>query len=110
MYDYEVPGTGTFFQCCGSGRMRMFVPDLNFSHPGSESTSKNLSFLAHKIVSQLSEYDPGCSYRFRIPDPGSDFLPIPDPGVTKAPNPGSRSATLPFLAYCNRSFDDFVCD
>ena len=28
----------------------------------------------------------------RIPDPDADFLPsrIPDPGVKKAPNPGSR--------------------
>ncbi len=32
--------------------------------------------------------DPG----FRIPDPDADFLPsrIPDPGVKKVPNPGSR--------------------
>jgi hypothetical protein len=28
-----------------------------------------------------------------ITDPDLDFLPIPDPGVKKAPNPGS--ATLP---------------
>jgi hypothetical protein len=29
---------------------------------------------------------------FLIPDPDADFLPsrIPDPGVKKAPNPGSR--------------------
>ncbi len=36
------------------------------------------------------KYDPGCSSRIRIPD----FLPIPDPGVKKAPDPGSGSATL----------------
>jgi hypothetical protein len=32
----------------------------------------------------------------RILDPDTDFLPcrIPDPGVKKAPNPGSGSATL----------------
>jgi hypothetical protein len=31
-----------------------------------------------------------------IPDPDADFLPsrIPDPGVKKAPDPGSGSATL----------------
>jgi hypothetical protein len=29
-----------------------------------------------------------------IPDPDLEFLPIPDPGVKKAPNPGSGSATL----------------
>jgi len=27
-------------------------------------------------------------------DPDLDFLPIPDPGVKKAPDPGSGSATL----------------
>jgi hypothetical protein len=31
-----------------------------------------------------------------ILDPGLDFLPIPDPGITKAPDPGS--ATLLFSA------------
>jgi hypothetical protein len=36
------------------------------------------------------KYDPGCSSW--IPD--ADFLPIPDPGVKKAPDPGSGSATL----------------
>jgi hypothetical protein len=30
----------------------------------------------------------------RIPDPDGDFLPIPDPGVKKPPDPGSGSATL----------------
>jgi hypothetical protein len=34
------------------------------------------------------EYNPACSSR--IPDPYPDFLPIPDPGVKKAPEPGSR--------------------
>jgi hypothetical protein len=29
-----------------------------------------------------------------IPDPDLDFLPIPDPGVKKAQDPGFRSATL----------------
>jgi hypothetical protein len=29
-----------------------------------------------------------------IPDPDLDFLPIPYPGVKKAPDPGSGSATL----------------
>jgi hypothetical protein len=31
-----------------------------------------------------------------IPDPDLDFLPIPDPGVKKARDPGSGSATLRF--------------
>jgi hypothetical protein len=29
-----------------------------------------------------------------IPDPNPDFLPIPDPGVKKTLDPGSRSATF----------------
>jgi hypothetical protein len=29
-----------------------------------------------------------------IPDPDLDFLPIPDPGVKKAPNPGSGSTMV----------------
>jgi hypothetical protein len=30
-----------------------------------------------------------------IADPGSAFFPLPDPGVKKAPDPGSGSAKLP---------------
>ncbi len=39
---------------------------------------------------------------FWIPDPDADFLPsrIPDPGVKKAPNPGSGSATLQQFFCC----------
>jgi hypothetical protein len=55
-------------------------------YPGSEffsildpgSTSKNLSIFAQEIV--------------LVREP--DFLPIPDPGIKKAPDPGSGSATL----------------
>jgi hypothetical protein len=45
------------------------------------------------------KYDPGCSSR--IPDPDADFLPspIPDPGVKKASDPGSGSATLVYLSF-----------
>ncbi len=76
-------------QCCGSG---MFIPDPNFTSriripdprskrfrildPGSESASKNLSFLTQKVVPKLSEI----WSRMFIPYPGSDILPIPDPG------------------------------
>ncbi len=43
-----------------------------------------------KMVSKLSEIWSGLF----IPDPDPDFLPISDPGVKKAPDPGSGSATL----------------
>jgi hypothetical protein len=80
------------------------IPDPTFYHPGSElspsripdpgSSSKNLSILTpqkrKKWFLSSKKYDPGCSSR--IPDQDADFLPswIPDPGVKKAPNPGSR--------------------
>jgi hypothetical protein len=80
------------------------IPVPNFFHPGS--TSKNLSILTQKMVSEHSKvrmirvFIPG-------PDPGF-FYPsrIPDPMVKKAQDPGSAilvmlSATVPtskFLA------------
>jgi hypothetical protein len=86
-----------YSQCCGSG---MFIPDPNFFHhgsrvkklpdPGSASASKNLSILTQNIVSKLSEILSGMF----VPDPDFDFLPIPDPVVKKASDPGSGSATL----------------
>ncbi len=91
-----------FIQCCRSG---MFIPDPNFSfpdpnffHPGSVfflspgSASKNLSILTQKLFLCSRKYDPGCSSRIRI----LIFYPsrIPDPGVKKAPDLGSGSATL----------------
>jgi hypothetical protein len=42
------------------------------------------------MVSKLSEIWSGLF----IPDQDHDFLPIPDPGVKKAPDPGSGPATL----------------
>ncbi len=59
------PGS-EFFPIPDPGSKRF--PDL-----GSASASKNLSILNQKIVSKLDsqKYDPGCSSRIRIPDPGS---------------------------------------
>ncbi len=74
------------YQCCGSG---MFIPDpgSDVFHPGS--ASKNLSILTQqKWFLSSRKYDPGCLSR--IPDPDPYFLPILDPGVKKAPDPGSR--------------------
>jgi hypothetical protein len=65
-----------------------------FSIPDPGSSSKNLSILTPKKAKiwflSSKKYDPGCSSR--IPDLDADFLPsrIPDPGVKKVPNPGSR--------------------
>jgi hypothetical protein len=56
----DIPNPGTEF----------FIPD-----PGS------------KRLPYDDDADPGCSSR--IPDPDLVFLPIPDPGIKKAPDPGS---------------------
>jgi hypothetical protein len=77
------------------------IPDPTFFHPGSRIRTvsnpdphQRISILtpkkAKKWFLSSKNYDPGCSSR--IPDPDADFLPsrIPDPGVKKAPDPGSR--------------------
>jgi hypothetical protein len=91
------------YQCGGSG---MFIPDpgSDFFHPGSRIRTvsipgsriliKEFKYFnpkkSKKWFLNSKKYDPGCSSR--IPDPDADFLPsrIPDSGVKKAPNPGSR--------------------
>jgi hypothetical protein len=74
----------------------MFVPDPTLFHPGSRIRIKEFKYFNPKKPKKWfissRKYDPGCSYR--IPDPDADFLPIPDPGVKKALDPGSGSATL----------------
>jgi hypothetical protein len=74
----------------------IFPSRILFQNPGSASASKNLSILTHKKILFRSsrKYDPGCSPWIQIPDPDLDFLPIPELGAKKAPDPGS--ATLPF--------------
>ncbi len=78
------------------------IPDPTFFHPGSRirtvsipdpgSSSKNLSILTPKKPKtwflSSRKYDPVCSSRIRM----QTFYPsrIPDPGVKKAPDPGSR--------------------
>ncbi len=70
-----------------------FIPDPNFSIKDPESSSNNLCILIQKIVFKLSEI----WSRFFILDPDPDFLPIPDPGVKKAPDPISGFATLKYI-------------
>jgi hypothetical protein len=66
------------------------IPDPNCLHPGS--SSKNLRILTPKKPKKWflssKKYDPGCSSRIRM----LTIYPsrIPDPGVKKAPDPGSR--------------------
>jgi hypothetical protein len=78
----------------GSSQIRIFsIPDPKFYIPDLGSASKNLSILTQKIVSKLF------GTIIRVVYPGSRILVfypsrIPDPGVKKAPDPGSGSATL----------------
>ncbi len=65
------PGS-EFFSIQDSGSQIPF-----FSIPDPGSASKNLRILSQKWFLSSMIYDPGCSSRIRIPDPG--FLPIPDP-------------------------------
>jgi hypothetical protein len=80
----------------------MFIPDPTFFHPGSRIRIKEFKYFNPKKTKKwflsYRKYDPGCSSR--IPDP--DFLPIPDPGVKKAPDLGS--GTLAYITVIH--FDD----
>jgi hypothetical protein len=70
-------------------------PDPNCLYPGSRIRIKEFKcFNPKKWFLSSRKYDPGCSSR--IPDTDADFYSsrIPDPGVKKAPDPGSGSATL----------------
>jgi hypothetical protein len=54
-----------------------------------------IELFAQKIASKLSKvwvWDPGSG--IRDPGSGKNLFRIPDPGVKKAPDPGSGSATL----------------
>jgi hypothetical protein len=59
-----------------------------------------IKLFTQKIVTKLSKmwvWDPG--YGIRDPRSGKNLFRIPDPGVKKAPDPGSGSATLPITMH-----------
>ncbi len=81
-------------QCCWSGMLisdpgsecfPSWIPEPNFFHPGSPSNNNQKTGL----VSELSEI----LSRLIIPNPDPVFYPprILDPGVQKAPDPGSAT-------------------
>jgi hypothetical protein len=82
---FSIPDPGSDIFHPGSEFFPSRIPDPNFFHPGS--VSKNLSIKLKKGFLSSRKYDPGCSSRIRI----LTFYPsqIPDPGVKKAPDPGS---------------------
>ncbi len=76
------------------------IPDPTFFHPGSElfhpgswipdPPQRIQYFNQKKLFISSRKYDSGCSSRIRIPDPDSDFLPIPDPRSRGQKGTGSR--------------------
>ncbi len=75
---------------------------------GSGSTSQKVTVPTVPVpVPQHCFPDPECSRIWNalpgsgmlFPDPDLDFLPIPDPGVKKAPDPGYGSATMIILQF-----------
>jgi hypothetical protein len=90
--------SGMFIPDPGSDLFPSRIPDPNCLHPGSRILIKVFKYFnpkkkQNKWFLSSKNYDPCCSSR--IPDPDADFFPsrIPDPGVKKAPNPGSRIRT-----------------
>jgi hypothetical protein len=62
-----------------------------FRIPDPDPHQRIKIFLNHKkTFLSYRKKDLGCSQRILDPD----FLPIPDPEIKKAPDPGSESATL----------------
>jgi hypothetical protein len=80
----------------GSG---MFIPDPNFFHPGSELSPSRIRIKEFKYFNP-KKWFLSSKNMIRVVHPGSriwtDFQPITDPGVKKAPDPGSVSAILYF--------------
>jgi hypothetical protein len=84
------------------------VSDPNFfpswtPDPGSKISGSNPDPHPHKRIKVFSKwflsslkYDPGTGMFIPDPNPGPDlhFLPIPDPRVKKAPDPGSETLLL----------------
>jgi hypothetical protein len=74
-----------------------FPPDLIWA-----KFQRIIEVFNQKIVTKLSKiwiWDPGSEIR----DPEKNLFRIPDPGVKKAPNPGSGSATLTFYELKKKS-------
>ncbi len=72
------------FHCCGSVMLTTRIPVPNFFHLKSRIRIKEFKYFDQKLFLSSRKYDP----------PGSRFLPIPEPGVKKAPDSGSGFATL----------------
>ncbi len=88
-----------FFPDPGSNFFPSQIPDPNFFHPGSQISIKEFKYFnPKKWFLRSRKYNPGCSSRIRI----LTFYPsrIPDPGVKKAPDPGSGSETMLKISLC----------
>jgi hypothetical protein len=89
MPHHQCCGSGMFISDPGSDFFPSRIPDPNCFHPGSRIRIKEFKYFnPKKWFLSSRKYDPGCSSRLQI----LTFYPsrIPDPGVKKAPDPGSR--------------------
>jgi len=76
----------------------------SFADPGCLYRILSFSILTQILFLNSRKYDPGCSFRIRIPDPDPDILPVSRIlGSKKAPDPDPQHCSiLPHL--CSGSF------
>ncbi len=80
------------------------IPHSNCLHPGSRIRIKEFKYFnPKKWILSSRKYDPGCSSW--IPDPDTDFLPIPDSGSRGQKVIGSRIPD-PDPQHCCRYFTE----
>ncbi len=67
---------------CAVLRIRYVCPGFDFFHPGSRIHIKECQYFnPTKWFQNSRKYDPGCSSRIRIPDPGVKKAPYPRFGI-----------------------------
>ncbi len=94
--------------------IRLFsIPDPNFFNLGPRICIKEFNYFnPKKCFLNSRKYDPGCSSRIQIPDPDTDFLPIPDPGSRGKKGrhriQGSKRHRIPDPQHCCSQFNYFT--
>jgi hypothetical protein len=78
-----------YWTCCTSIHIVAPIAISEFFPSRIRIKEFEYGILTQKLFLSSQKYDPGCSSRIRIL-----IFSIPDPGVKKAPDPGSGSATL----------------
>ncbi len=76
------------------------IPDPNFSIPDPHQ-KKFMYFNLKKWFISSRKYDPGCHPGSPDSESGSYFLPIPDQGVKKAPDPDPQHWTFQAVKFAD---------